>query len=233
VTVKHPPGEKEGFTISLTVRADGGKFPAAIVFKGNRKTGELSERILSSLVVPGNVFVFSSTSAWWTEYLDNLWIKYTFPKSDDKKLLIRDQAPVHKLSSSQELFEERNVEQLFIPAGKTGVYQPLDVGVNRPFKAYYREEYEKWRLENSNVTRKGYLKKPSRQDFINMVSVAWERVSCDAVRNAFRAAQIIDKTCTELVPLAHTQYEDGEELECSFYSESMICFEELCDQKLF
>ncbi|XP_055334985.1 tigger transposable element-derived protein 6-like [Paramacrobiotus metropolitanus] len=34
VTVKQPPGEKEGITVSLTIRADGGKYPAVVVLGG-------------------------------------------------------------------------------------------------------------------------------------------------------------------------------------------------------
>lgn len=37
------------------------------------------------------------------------------------------------------LLEDRNV-QLFVTAAMTGVWQPLDVGVNRPLKIIYRDE---------------------------------------------------------------------------------------------
>ena len=185
VLVKHPPGDKEGFTITLTIRADGGKHPAVIVFKGGR-SGELSEKIMKSLEVPRNIFVHSSASAWWTEPLDHLWVKYTFPDGDAKKILFRDQAPVQRLVSTQLLLDDRNVEQTFIPAARTGDYQPLDVGVNRPFKVYYREESAKWRSTHFDTTKSNYLKKPSRQDFINMVSTAWSRVSEECVRKAFK-----------------------------------------------
>ncbi|GAV06226.1 hypothetical protein RvY_16247 [Ramazzottius varieornatus] len=43
VRAVQPPGDPE----CLTVCADGSKFPASIVFKGNKKTGTLSPRILN------------------------------------------------------------------------------------------------------------------------------------------------------------------------------------------
>ncbi|OWA50769.1 hypothetical protein BV898_15275 [Hypsibius exemplaris] len=57
VDVIHPPGDKEGFTILLTIQANGGKFPAVIVFKGAKKTDRLSDQILKLLILPGNVIV--------------------------------------------------------------------------------------------------------------------------------------------------------------------------------
>ncbi|OWA52613.1 hypothetical protein BV898_17061 [Hypsibius exemplaris] len=75
----------------------------------------------------------------------------------------------------------------------TGKWQPLDVMVNRVFKSFYKAEYHKWRLGNNAQTKGGYLKKPDRQDFMNMVSAAWEEVDFDTVRNSFVKAGIIDK----------------------------------------
>ncbi|OQV11470.1 hypothetical protein BV898_14199 [Hypsibius exemplaris] len=75
----------------------------------------------------------------------------------------------------------------------TGKWQPLDVMVNRVFKSFYKAEYHKWRLDNNAQTKGGYLKKPGRQDFINMVSAAWEAVDFDTVRNSFVKAEIIDR----------------------------------------
>lgn len=189
--MKEPSGEKEGFTVTLTVRADGVKCPAVIVFKGSKSDGELSDRIKSKLDVPSNVFIESSKNAWWTSKLDEKWIRYTFPECEEQKILIRDQAPVHCLQGSEKLFKKRNVKQIFIPASRTGDFQPLDVSINRPFKVYYRDEYAKWRKNNRGVTKAGNLKKPSRQDFINFVSEAWKKVSPDCVRNSFVAAKIV------------------------------------------
>ena len=35
---------------------------------------------------------------------------------------------------------ERNVDQILVPAGMTGKWQPLDVMVNRLLKAYYKAD---------------------------------------------------------------------------------------------
>ena len=189
----HPPGEKEGFTVGLAVSADGRKYPALIVFKGNQKTGVLSNKIMQKLNAPDNVQIKSTKSAWWNEELDLQWIDLCFPTGEERKVLIRDQATQHKTDSSKTLLEERNVLQIFIPVGMTGQLQPLDVGVNKPFKQFYRDEYHAWRTKNNSKTKKGYLKQPSRQDFINFVSVAWDKITVDCIRNSFLKSGITDE----------------------------------------
>ena len=97
-----------------------------------------------------------------------------FLHNQPHKALIRDQFSVHKMAASEEMLTKRNVQQIFVPVAKTGEYQPLDVGVNKPFKGFYMAEYHEWQKQHyTELTKSGYLKKPGRQEFINMVSVAW------------------------------------------------------------
>ncbi|XP_055340969.1 tigger transposable element-derived protein 6-like [Paramacrobiotus metropolitanus] len=250
VTVKHPPGEKEGITVSLTIRADGGKYPAVVVLKGG-KNGELSDGILSKLKIPGNIFLESSYTTWWTEQMDNDWIKYTFPDDKEKQVLVRDQATVHKKVSSELLLRDRNVEQIFIPAGRTGDYQPLDVSVNKSLKSFFRSEYQARRASHNEVTKSGYLKKPGRQDFLNMISRAWQNVTADVVRNSFYAAQVLEdcednedfqssddkENISEKSGVGFQSSGDEEdngdqsdcEMEISFFSDSILASDDSCD----
>ena len=75
----------------------------------------------------------------------------------------------------------------------TGELQPLDVGINKLFKDYVREEYRKWRLENMSFTAKGYIRKPEKKDFLQFVSRAWYKVTDTVVQNSFYAAKILDR----------------------------------------
>ncbi|OQV17686.1 hypothetical protein BV898_08144 [Hypsibius exemplaris] len=70
VLTVQPGGEKNTFTVSLAIRADGSKLPAVIIFKAtNKKTGRLSESIMGKLKIPNNCIVWSSLSGWWKRTL--------------------------------------------------------------------------------------------------------------------------------------------------------------------
>ncbi|GAV02835.1 hypothetical protein RvY_13351 [Ramazzottius varieornatus] len=219
VHVIQPPGEKERFTVGLAVTGDGQKFPAAIVFKGGVKTGQLSANILGKLKIPDNVRVFSTRTAWWNSRIDHEWIKQSFEEDTQNTLyLIRDHFAAHLKFESRELLESRNVDQVFIPRGMTGTYQPLDVGINAPFKANLKRAYHEWRKERAELTGKGYLRKPSRQDFIDFVSQAWADVNPETIENAFVGAQILPEP-TYMIANEQTSVENDEApLEFSFSS---------------
>ncbi|GAV03713.1 hypothetical protein RvY_14102 [Ramazzottius varieornatus] len=191
VHVVQPPSEKERFTVGLAVTGDGQKFPAAIVFAGGVKTCQLSRNILAKLVIPDNFNVFSIRTAWWNSKIDQDWIEQSFEQDQPEPLfLLRDHFPGHLKFESAELLDERNVDQVFVPKGMTGTYQPLDVGINALFKANLKRAYHEWRKERTEVTAKGHLRKLTRQDF---VSKAWEAIRPETIENAFVGAQILSE----------------------------------------
>ncbi|GAU91381.1 hypothetical protein RvY_03644 [Ramazzottius varieornatus] len=191
VRVVQLPGDPECLTVCFTISANGWEFPASVVFKGNKKTGKLSPRILNKLEIPENVRIFSTHSGWWNSAFDRFWIKKTFDGRHDGGTLIRDRAPAHGSFESQLLLENLGIEQVFIPAGPTGTYQRLDISVNFLFKPYLRKSYHLWRDNCTAVTKSGYLKKPCRQDFIKFVSEAWEKIKVSTVENSFVGARIM------------------------------------------
>lgn len=153
---------------------------------GAPKTNVLSVKLLAKLRIPPNVVIKNAKKAWWLQALDEEWISETSVGKDGPDCLIRDQASVHKSQKSTKLLKEMNVRQLFTPVAKTWLYQPWDVEDIGPFKVFYRQEYVKWREANFAVSKKGYLKPPSRQDLTNFVTSSWFKITVACVRNAFR-----------------------------------------------
>ena len=64
-----------------------------------------------------------------------------------------------------------NSDIVLIPAGCTPLVQPMDVSVNRPFKALMREQWVTWFSTHTLHTKHGNLKQPTMQDVINWVSI--------------------------------------------------------------
>lgn len=65
--------------------------------------------------------------------------------------------------------------------------------MNRVFKDLYRAQYHRWKKTHYDCHDKsGNLKRPGRQDFINMVSEAWRLTDEEYVVKSFIKAEIID-----------------------------------------
>ena len=62
-------------------------------------------------------------------------------------ILFLDLFKVHLLGSVANAIQGLGVELEIIPPGCTGLVQPIDVGINKPFKANMRKIYTEWLLE--------------------------------------------------------------------------------------
>lgn len=122
--------------------------------------------------------------AWWSQALRATWIAEAFCRYEQKWYIIRDQATVHKSQRSADHLEEFNITQIFV--AKTLLYQPLDAGVNEPFKSFYCLKYGGWRKKNFDFTKKGYLKSSSRQNVIDSDGNSWSKVTVARISNSIR-----------------------------------------------
>ncbi|KAH6929088.1 hypothetical protein HPB50_023386 [Hyalomma asiaticum] len=140
-----------------------------------------------SLRIPANVRVTASGNGWMTsdklqEWLGRVW----GPNSDDvRRLLVLDQAPIHKTQATKDNLELRDTDVVYVPAGCTSLLQPADVYWNRPFKANLRRAWENF-IRKEQRTPKGNLRKPSRQDALDFVSEAWAAATEETVARSFQ-----------------------------------------------
>ena len=226
--MKNPPGDKECFTVNLIVRADGTKLPAQVILKTAAKGGQLTEKYIQKLNVPANIQVKSAPKAWWSSKFDDELVTELFLKWQEETVFLRNCFSVHLLAEIVARLESVNVHQIVIPPGMTGELQPLDVGINKPFKDYVREEYRQWRMGNISFTAKGYIKKPGKKEFLQFVSKAWEKVSESVVRNSFYAARILDRD-RPLPKVGDVVVVESRDLNASFIDEADFLEPDECD----
>jgi hypothetical protein len=62
-------------------------------------------------------------------------------------ILFLDSFKVHLLGSIADAIQGLGVKLEIIPPGCTGLVQPIDIGINKPFKANMRKIYTDWLLE--------------------------------------------------------------------------------------
>lgn len=143
------------------------------------------------VVLAANVRVTSSKNGWMTSPVLLEWTRRVWgPNADDvRRLLILDQAPIHKTEAAREALDAKDTDVVLIPGGCTSILQPADVSWMKPFKDALRGIWASF-FRKGSVTPKGNLRKPSRQEVVDLVAQAWASVSEDTVRSSFKRCGI-------------------------------------------
>ena len=169
----------------LAVCADGTKLPPLLVYKG--KPGGSVEREFKGF--PKGMKYIVQDNAWTDErvmlyWVDNILRPYvqTAPTGIIPYLLL-DKYKCHYQGSVANAIEDIGVEWDILPGGCTGLIQPIDVGINKPWKARLRHYLEDWLLYQ-DYSRK--TPKEMRSLMASFAIKSWERVTEDYVWNAWR-----------------------------------------------
>lgn len=180
---------KRGFTVALCARASGHKMPAFCVLK--EPSGKIPGCAFKKLIVPANVRVTATKNGWMSAKTLEEWMNKIWKENEDdvRRLLILDRAPIHKTSDTKTKLEELDTDLVLIPPGCTRLLQPADVCWIKPFKDGLRGYWNAF-MRQGEMTKKGKLRSPSRQDVLNWVSGAWDSVSTDLIKESFKKCGI-------------------------------------------
>lgn len=192
VRVKTTGYEKQRVTVMLCITADGRKLPPYIILK--RKNMPKNEPF------PGDVIVRVHEKGWMTAELMSDWIEVVWQRrpgamlggpSGTRSMLLLDAFRGHLTPEVKRRLQKSNCDLVVIPGGMTPVLQPLDVSVNKPFKAYLRQEYEEWvRDPDRKKTPTGKLQKASPSTIATWISNAWKRIEVDTITKSFKKCSI-------------------------------------------
>ena len=76
-------------------------------------------------------------------------------------LLFLDSYCCHMMNSVVNAIQDLGVEVEHIPGGCTSLCQPIDIGINKPFKAFLHKTWEKWMIDEG--IRYGTTSPPTRE----------------------------------------------------------------------
>jgi hypothetical protein len=157
--------EKRAFTALLAVSAAGDALPIQCVYEGKTSRSIPSKSATSRQECDDAKFrfVFSGkTGNHWSnqktmpEWVNDVLVPYLNAQRErlglplsQKALVIIDVWSVHRSREFQDWLRKNrpNILVDFVPGGCTGIGQPLDVGLNRPFKHALEVAYHSWLVD--------------------------------------------------------------------------------------
>ena len=128
------------------------------------------------------------------------WVKYCLRPiarklpPGKKGILLMDNFSAHEKPDIRTLIEDLNFEMIMLPPNVTGYLQPMDIGVNSPFKSYYSDQWEGFMLTNSNKTPSGYFQAASKEKIVTWISNSWKKISEDQIQKSFNIYQADSET---------------------------------------
>lgn len=179
--------EKIHFTVVLACCADGTKLPPMIIFK--RKTF-LKEKI------PSGVIVHVHEKGWMNEEGMKIWFNKVWSRRPGgllKKpaLLVFDHFKAHVTQSVKAIAVDLKTQLAVVPGGLVSQLQPLDVSVNKPFKALMKKEWTSWMQSAGNdLTSTGRIKKASIAQVCDWTLRSWSHVKKEVVVKSFKKCSI-------------------------------------------
>ena len=177
-------------TPALTVTAAGDFLTPMIIFKG-KPDGLIACCELPTLD-PTSIYACQDT-AWMDERCMLIWVDEVFraylvanpPPEGVQPVLLLDSYRCHMMASVVSRIEAMGVHVIHIAGGCTGMTQPLDVGINRSFKARCRRMWEEWLVDLLDTTNE--VRDATREEVSEWAAaVFWELVGSRILRNSWR-----------------------------------------------
>jgi hypothetical protein len=200
VHIRKSTSDTKRVTCALTVTASGRILTPFLIFKGSPK-GRIVKKELPNF--NKECIYACQENAWMDEEIMLLWVEkvlkpYVAMCPDGiVPLIFMDSFRCHMMANIVKACQDLGVQVEHIPGGCTYLCQPVDIGVNKPFKTQMRNLWENWMIDYGLTT--GITKAPERADIAEWVAQAKDLLTEQIVRNSWRhgAYTFFPPTCEE------------------------------------
>lgn len=173
VKLKSFTGEKLSVTAFGTISASGNKFPLWVITKGK------TPRTLKKFGEHPEIIFKYTESGWAKEEVIFEYISWLSAQANGEPcLLIMDVYPSHRTPAVIEHALEMNLEILFVPAGGTALYQPLDARVFGELKSRARSAFQRLAFQEG-------IRGATYEQSISILTECWEKISVQKVLKAW------------------------------------------------
>ena len=175
-------------TVSVCVTASGKMLPPLIIFKGkpNRRIKREFSRYNQGVIYA------VQENAWMDERVMKIWIEKvltpyaaTAPQGIQPILLL-DYYRCHQMQSVLQSIQHTGTDVMHIPAGCTGLCQPVDVGITKPMKDRVQNSWEDWMVDQGVET---FRFNPHRDTLSKWIIESLQTLGEPLIRNSWRHGQ--------------------------------------------
>ncbi|CAI7870049.1 unnamed protein product [Closterium sp. NIES-53] len=186
--------QKTRLTVMLACTASGEKLRPWVWFKMKN---------VPNCEIPKGIVVQAQDNGWMDESAVQTWLsKEVLPHLNPQRgqnarraMLVLDSYRGHVTQTMLQSYRTHSITPAVIPASCTSQIQPLDVSINRCFKAAVRARYARWFMREGIhlKTNKGNLRRPPHPVVLQWITEAWDQVPKQIIIDAFRHCGISSK----------------------------------------
>jgi hypothetical protein len=187
VHIRRSTGDTKRATFAMTVTASGKVLKPVLIFKGARN-GRIVQREFP--LYETDMIYLCQQNAWMDEEAMIVWVDHVLRPYIETApagvlpILFLDAYRCHMMASVVGRIQDLGVEVEHIPGGCTSLCQPVDIGVNKPFKNRIRGQWEEWMIAEGLAN--GTTSPPTRQNIIEWTRIAMNSLPAQMIQNAWR-----------------------------------------------
>ena len=176
-------------TVSLAVSADGDKLKPMVIFKGT-PDGRIATRELPEFETRDELLLCCQPHAWQDErnmerWIDEILVPYLQERAEGVPVfLFLDHFEVHKSRRTRQHLEALGIQLQLSPTGCTGLLQPVDISIGKPFKDRIRRNWFDWMIDQNPELP--IITNASREDAASWVADAWRNFDPTIIKNGWR-----------------------------------------------
>jgi DDE superfamily endonuclease len=222
-------------TVMLGCSAGGEKFDPYIIWKGkNSPSGQIFRRnqqidynrnqgipywegfyTSNYYAVQENAWMESSLVVDWIQKVYQPWAE----EKNEPTIIILDEFAGHMTHEVRTAISAVGGHLVLIPGGYTWKLQPMDIGLDKPFKNKIRDIYDDWGYTNA------YDAKPQREDVSLWIKYAWDQITFPNMVRSWEKIGINQDEVQEFdydeeLDLAGT--DDGDGIDCLEFNQETI-----------
>ena len=139
---------------------------------------------------PKGMIYACQDNAWMDERVMLMWVEMVLKPYVDTApqnmvpLLFLDSYCCHMMHLVVNVIQDLGVEVEHIPGGCTSLCQPVDIGINKRFKAFLHKAWEKWMIDKG--IRCGTTSPPTRVLIAKWAAYAKDQIKETHIRNTWR-----------------------------------------------